>query len=329
MVWWSRALPHTRGNSEYPPTIIRGPQLTHIRAEAHRSLTYTHTTHTCRAAAVIELDERNFEHLTQAATGATSGDWLVLFCKESVARCGKVQTNWQRVATTLAASREAKGLPRINVATVDTSTSSWLRKRFAIQSVPVVLLFKGGVMYSFHGGGALTIARAPFARRRLSLTHCAVPGHAPSTTVTRRAPRLLIRVRVRVRVRNCGRCATSHRVVTGFSVERLVQFAERDYERSNRMLVPPEPHVATPHDQTFLITIGAVAAGAAVLYLVDQARLTSSPHQPSSRPLSLPFPPSPAMCVVADAADSARMRVHVGASRWCDGAPGSGRLHGA
>ena len=159
------------------------------------------------ARAVVDLDEQNFEHLTQAATGATSGDWLVLFCKESVPRCAKVQQNWQRVAVTLAASREAKGLPRINVAQVDTSQSSWLRKRFGIQSVPVVLLFKGGVMYSFHGGG--------------------------------------------------------------FSVERLVSFAERDFERSNRMLVPPEPHVATPHDQTFLITIGTVAAGASVLYVVD------------------------------------------------------------
>ena len=36
------------------------------------------------------------------------------------------------------------------------------------------------------------------------------------------------------------------------------------------MLVPPEPHVATPHDQTFLVTIGTVAAGASVLYVVDQ-----------------------------------------------------------
>ena len=160
------------------------------------------------APAVVELNESNFEHLTQAATGATSGDWLVLFCKESVTRCAKVLSNWQKVAVTLAASREAKGMPRINVASVDTSTSSWLRKRFGIQSVPVVLLFKGGVMYSFHGGG--------------------------------------------------------------FSVNRLVQFAERDYERSNRMLVPPEPHVATPHDQTFLMTIGAVAVGAAVLWVVDQ-----------------------------------------------------------
>ena len=115
--------------------------------------------------AVVELDEQNFEHLTQAATGATSGDWLVLFCKESVARCQKVTTNWQKVATTLAASREAKGLPRINVARVDTSQSSWLRKRFGIQSVPLVLLFKGGVMYSFHGGGFSVERLVSFAER--------------------------------------------------------------------------------------------------------------------------------------------------------------------
>ena len=168
-------------------------------------------------AEVIDLTEQNFEHLTQAATGATSGDWLVLFCKEAVARCHKVQQNWQRVSTTLAASREAKGLPRINVAQVDTSQASWLRKRFGIQSVPVVLLFKGGVMYSFHGGG--------------------------------------------------------------FSVDRLMQFAERDYEHSSRMLVPPEPHVATPHDQTFLWTIGTVAVGAAVLWVVDQLLLRYYAYQ--------------------------------------------------
>ena len=53
--------------------------------------------------AVVDLDEQNFEHLTQAATGATSGDWLVLFCKESVPRCVKVSQNWQRVAVTLIA----------------------------------------------------------------------------------------------------------------------------------------------------------------------------------------------------------------------------------
>jgi len=160
-------------------------------------------------AQVVQLDEKNFEHLTQAATGATSGDWLVVFCKDSVPRCARITAMWEKMAVSLSASREARGLPRINVAAVDAKESPWLTKRFGITSVPLVLLFKGGVMYSFHGGG--------------------------------------------------------------FSVEKIQHFAERDYERSSRMLVPPEPHVATPHDQTFLFTIGTVAVGAAVLWLVDQA----------------------------------------------------------
>jgi len=143
-------------------------------------------------AKVFELNEQNFEHLTQAATGATTGDWLVKFCKSSVSRCSRVESTWSKLSAQLAASRDAKGMVRVNVASVDTTDSGWLTKRFGITSVPVVLLFKGGVMYSFHGGG--------------------------------------------------------------FSVDRLMQFAERDYVHSSRMLVPPEPHVATPHDQTFLPT---------------------------------------------------------------------------
>lgn len=139
------------------------------------------------------------------------------FCKTSVARCTRVEATWSKLAVQLAASREAKGLPRINVAVVDTDLSPWLAKRFGITSVPVVLLFKGGVMYSFMGGG--------------------------------------------------------------FSTERLMQFAERDYERASRMLVPPEPHVATPHDQTFLITVGTVGAGALVLWVVDQMLLRYYKYQ--------------------------------------------------
>lgn len=31
------------------------------------------------ASEVVTLDDSNFEHLTQAATGATTGDWFVKF----------------------------------------------------------------------------------------------------------------------------------------------------------------------------------------------------------------------------------------------------------
>eukprot|EP00965_Chrysotila_dentata_P205063 6182722-Pleurochrysis_carterae.AAC.3 len=72
---------------------------------------------------------QNFEHLTQAATGATSGDWLVKFCKPSVPRCARVDQAWSKVAVQLAASREALGLPRINVAAVDTSDSVRQRRQ--------------------------------------------------------------------------------------------------------------------------------------------------------------------------------------------------------
>jgi hypothetical protein len=30
-------------------------------------------------AEVVVLDSKNFEHLTQASTGATTGDWLIKF----------------------------------------------------------------------------------------------------------------------------------------------------------------------------------------------------------------------------------------------------------
>ena len=82
------------------------------------------------------LRAQNFEHLTQAATGATSGDWLVKFCKSSVSRCSRVESTWTKLSAQLAASRDAKGMPRVNVATVDTTDSGWLTKCLGGQNAP-------------------------------------------------------------------------------------------------------------------------------------------------------------------------------------------------
>ena len=38
-----------------------------------------------RSSSVVELSDANFERLTQASTGATTGDWLVEFYAPSVA----------------------------------------------------------------------------------------------------------------------------------------------------------------------------------------------------------------------------------------------------
>ena len=182
-------------------------------------------------AAIALLNETNFEHLTQAATGATSGDWLVKFCQDSVPRCNRFGQTWEKVALQLAASREAQGLPRINVATVDSEESGRLVKRFSLTSFPALLFFKQGIVYSFNGGS--------------------------------------------------------------FSVEKIIRFVERGYASSPRMRVPPEAHIATPHDQTFLITIGTVAIGATLLYGIDLVSPAEKNHNMIRAGNNSPIAPHP------------------------------------
>lgn len=35
----------------------------------------------------IVLTDENFEHDTQAASGSTTGDWLILFCNDRYKQC--------------------------------------------------------------------------------------------------------------------------------------------------------------------------------------------------------------------------------------------------
>ncbi|KAH9495976.1 hypothetical protein Btru_012298 [Bulinus truncatus] len=88
------------------------------------------TTHT--------LDDTSFEHLTQAASGATTGDWLVAFYKDS--------------CSTVLPAMESFGVRvrnRINVAKVNTDESPVLVERFKITKCPEIIYFKQGKMYRF------------------------------------------------------------------------------------------------------------------------------------------------------------------------------------
>ena len=64
----------------------------------------------CREPGVKELTDGSFEHLTQAATGATTGDWLVLFYTDDCTDCHKMMAGLESV------SCQHKG--RVNVAKV-------------------------------------------------------------------------------------------------------------------------------------------------------------------------------------------------------------------
>jgi len=92
--------------------------------------------------AVKELSDSNFEHLTQAATGATTGDWLVLFYKNSCQTSERLQATWEAVGS------ELKN--RVNVARVNKEGEGGATgRRFGVSETPTVLLFRHGKMYKY------------------------------------------------------------------------------------------------------------------------------------------------------------------------------------
>ena len=61
----------------------------------------------------INLTDENFEHQTQATTGSTTGDWLILFCDDSkhIGLCHELLPIWHELYGEL--------YGRVNVAYVD------------------------------------------------------------------------------------------------------------------------------------------------------------------------------------------------------------------
>ncbi|XP_052740819.1 thioredoxin domain-containing protein [Bicyclus anynana] len=92
--------------------------------------------------AVKELTDKIFEHMTQAATGATTGDWFVMFYGASCVDCQRLHAVWEGVGATL------RG--RINVARVDANLAGVnTAKRFKVAKLPAFLFFRLGKVYRY------------------------------------------------------------------------------------------------------------------------------------------------------------------------------------
>uniref|UniRef100_A0A023G403 Putative thioredoxin/protein disulfide isomerase n=1 Tax=Amblyomma triste TaxID=251400 RepID=A0A023G403_AMBTT len=91
---------------------------------------------------VKALDDNSFEHLTQAATGATTGNWLVVFRTDN---CVK-----QDLATCVLEGLSSKIKGTTNVAVVDIDRSPGLAERFTIKECPTIYLFRLGKMYKYN-----------------------------------------------------------------------------------------------------------------------------------------------------------------------------------
>ncbi|CAG9325995.1 unnamed protein product [Blepharisma stoltei] len=90
----------------------------------------------------IDLTDENFEHETQASTGATTGDWLVLFYRPSC--CGKFLDEWKILAEKVKKDQDLT----VNIAKVNSVENTELLKRFEISEFPTFLLFRQGVVYN-------------------------------------------------------------------------------------------------------------------------------------------------------------------------------------
>ncbi|OWZ00230.1 Protein disulfide-isomerase domain [Phytophthora megakarya] len=104
---------------------------------------------------VIVLTNADFEHKTQAGSGATTGDWLVEFYAPWCGHCKKLAPIYEQVADDL------KG--QVNVAKVDVTENAELGKRFGIRGFPTLLHFSHGKSYKYAGKRTLEDLTA-FAR---------------------------------------------------------------------------------------------------------------------------------------------------------------------
>lgn len=92
---------------------------------------------------VKELTDDNFESLTQAASGATTGDWFIMFYSNDCFDCQRLMARWETVG--------AKLRTRLNVAIVNRKTTGRVTsRRFHVIDTPTFLFFRLGKMYHYN-----------------------------------------------------------------------------------------------------------------------------------------------------------------------------------
>ena len=104
----------------------------------------------CSATVVVPLGIGDFESETQAATGATTGDWLVYFYAPWCPHCMKLGPKIETFAKAMkkkVADGTADDLIGVNVASVDVpGANALLGQRFQITGYPTLLFLSKGTV---------------------------------------------------------------------------------------------------------------------------------------------------------------------------------------
>jgi len=101
-----------------------------------------HTFSDNRDPVVKELSDQNFEHLTQAATGATTGDWFIFFYSADCVLCQRLYAVWEAVGAKL---KRRLNVARVNRLEAGISTA----KRFGIKESPEFIFLRQGKVYRY------------------------------------------------------------------------------------------------------------------------------------------------------------------------------------
>jgi len=103
-------------------------------------------------AAVLDLTDATFEHQTQAATGQTTGKWLVKFYAPWCGHCKTLVPVWKELDERLQENNPQDG---ILVANLDATKELMVAKRFDVQSYPTLYYFAERKMYHYKGDRTL------------------------------------------------------------------------------------------------------------------------------------------------------------------------------
>jgi len=140
----SQIIPHLSFTTEVPqivmfrsglPVLYDGPANEEVLLEV---LTQA------KEPAVQELTDNSFEHLTQAATGATTGDWFVLFFTDECNLCHRMIAGLETVGS--------KFRGRVNVARINKQTygeKTGRRFELGLDNTPNIIYFRLGRMYTY------------------------------------------------------------------------------------------------------------------------------------------------------------------------------------
>ena len=91
----------------------------------------------------IDLTDETFEHETQAATGATTGDWFVFFYNPGCQKCAFYAPEWKFLA-----ERVRDQQIQVNIAKINVIENPKIARRLRISSTPTYLYFKSGLYYN-------------------------------------------------------------------------------------------------------------------------------------------------------------------------------------